>query len=87
LADISPKFIACALTSAKVPIFLESVIRDGDELDINALTEALDDSKGIVAAHCFGARTGLFEAVPEGCKKIGEAFDTVRSWIRKFYGG
>jgi CRISPR-associated protein Cst2 len=85
LADISPKFVACALTTAKVPIFLESVLRNGDGIDIAALQESLDDSHDIVAAHCCGARSGLFGKVPKDWKKIGEAFDTVRAWIDQYY--
>ena len=86
LADISPKFVACAATTAKVPVFLESVVRSGEGLDIAALNEALDDARQITAASCFGVRTGLFDPVPEGCLTVGGAFDTVRSWVRERYG-
>ena len=86
LADISPKFIACAATTAKVPIFLESVTRDGDGLNTAALAEALADAKRITAASCFGARSGLFDPVPGGCGTVGAAFDEVRGWVRTRYG-
>lgn len=90
LADISPKFVAAAATTAKVPLFLESVRRDGaresDQLDAVALRQALNDARAIIAGHCFGARAGLFAGVPDGCLSIGEAFDTMRGWVRDHYG-
>jgi CRISPR-associated protein Cst2 len=87
LADISPKFVAAALTTAKVPLFLESVRTKVDNLDLAALKEAVDDAKAITAAHCFGARSGMFGTLPEGCLSVGEAFDTVRGWVTSYYGG
>ena len=90
LADISPKFVAAAATTAKVPLFLESVRRDGaqetDGIDTEALRRPLDDARAIVADHCFGGRAGLFAGVPEGCLSIGEAFERARSWVRDYYG-
>ena len=62
LADISPKLIAAAVLTAKVPLFLESLRRDSSSrdagIDIKALSEALDDAKGILVAHCFGVVQG-----------------------------
>lgn len=74
LADISPKFVAAAATTAKVPIFLETVQRNGDGgIDTRALREALADAKSIVVEHCFGARSGLFSGlVVEGEEKPKE---------------
>ncbi len=86
LADISPKFVAAAATTAKVPLFLESVRRKGDGLDVEALGQAVDDAKAITAAHCFGARSGLFGSLPEGCLTVGEAFGTIRGWVQTHYG-
>ena len=90
LADISPKFVAAAAVTAKVPLFLESVQRDGtgDEarIDVQALSEALDDAREITAAHCFGARSGLFREVPEGCLTVGQAFETIQGWVKEYYG-
>ena len=86
LADISPKFVAAAVTTAKVPLFLESVQSKAGQLDLGALKEAVDDAKAITAAHCFGARSGMFGTPPEGCLSVGEAFDTVRGWVTSFYG-
>jgi CRISPR-associated protein Cst2 len=86
LADISPKFVAAAATTAKVPLFLESLQRKGDGVDVEALAQALDDAKTITSAHCFGSRAGLFRAVPEGCVSVGGAFDAVRGWVKDHYG-
>ena len=90
LADISPKFVAAALTTAKVPLFLESVRRLGpredDALDVKAPEEAVADAGAILAEHCYGARAGLFAAVPEGTTTVGAAFDTIRGWVRDHYG-
>jgi len=90
LADISPKFIAAALLSAKVPIFLESLRRDmsgrDSGLDLKALSESLDDAAQIVVNHCFGARSGFFAEVPMGTQTVGQAFQTMQGWIKTFYG-
>lgn len=86
LADISPKFVAAAVTTAKVPLFLESVQCKAGNLDLTALKEAVDDAKAITAAHCFGARSGLFGTLPDGCLSVGDSFDTVRDWVNKYYG-
>ncbi len=86
LSDISPKFVAAAMTVAKVPLFLESVQRKGDGLDVAALGEAVKDAEAITAAHCFGVRAGLFGSVPEGSVPVGEAFDTIRGWVKDYYG-
>jgi CRISPR-associated protein Cst2 len=86
LADISPKFVAAAATTAKVPLFLESVQRKGDGVDVDALTQALADARAVTVAHCFGTRAGLFGAVPEGCLSVGAAFDAVRGWVKDHYG-
>jgi CRISPR-associated protein Cst2 len=86
LSDISPKFVAAAMTVAKVPMFLESVQRKGNGLDIDALGEAVKDAAAITAVHCFGARAGLFDPVPEGSVSVGDAFDTIRRWVKDYYG-
>lgn len=86
LADISPKFVAAAALTAKVPIFLESVQRGEDGIDAKALTEALADAKAITVAHCFGVRSNAFKGVPDGCVTIGAAFETMRRWANEHYG-
>jgi CRISPR-associated protein Cst2 len=86
LADISPKFVAAAVTTAKVPLFLESVRRKGEGIDLEALREASDDAREITAARCFGTRAGMFDPVPEGCLSIGRAFETIQGWVTSAYG-
>jgi CRISPR-associated protein Cst2 len=86
LADISPKFVAAAVTTAKVPVFLESVQRDGDGIHVQVLKEALADASSITIAHCFGTRAGLFSTVPEDCKTVGEAFEKMHTWVKEHYG-
>jgi CRISPR-associated protein Cst2 len=86
LSDISPKFVAAAVTTAKTPVFLESVCRTRQGLDLAMISEALADAKHVLAEHCFGSRSGLFNEVPEGCLTVGEAFDRIRSWVRDYYG-
>ncbi len=92
LADISPKFVAAAVLTAKVPLFLESVTvrREGTAgdagIDVAPLAESLEDAKQILIAHCFGARSGLFRQVPEGCVTVGQAFETVQGWVKDHYG-
>ncbi len=90
LSDISPKFVAAATLTAKVPLFLESLRRDGAGrdagLDVKTLTETLDDSKEILVDHCFGARSGIFTGVPEGTKTVGQAFETIQGWVKTYYG-
>jgi len=63
LADISPKFVAAATITAKVPIFLEAVQRNEDGICIPALREALADAKSILVKYCFGARSGVFKGI------------------------
>jgi CRISPR-associated protein Cst2 len=90
LADISPKFIAAAATTAKVPLFLESVRRAGadedDGIDVESLHQTLADARAIIADHCFGARPGLFAQLPKDCKTVGEAFKVINGWVRDHYG-
>jgi CRISPR-associated protein Cst2 len=90
LADISPKFIAGAVLTAKVPIFLESVRRTVSERDVaidpKAITEALEDAKKITVAHCFGVRAGFFSQVPDGSRTVGQAFEAISGWVKDHYG-
>jgi hypothetical protein len=51
------------MTTAKVPIFLESVQRTEEGIDKKALREAVADSAAITVAHCFGTRSGLFKGI------------------------
>jgi CRISPR-associated protein Cst2 len=90
LADISPKFVAAAVLTAKVPIFLESVRSTRSErevaIDCKAIAEVVEDCKKITAEHCIGSRSGFFAQVPEETKTIGGAFDTMQAWVKDHYG-
>jgi CRISPR-associated protein Cst2 len=86
LADISPKFVAAAVLTAKVPVFLESVQRTEEGLDIQALDEALADASAVTVDHCFGVRNGLFKAVPKNCLTVGKAFEKMHTWVKDHYG-
>ena len=86
LADLSPKFVAAAVTTAKSPIFLESVIPKDDGIDTTAINEVVADSKAILVKHCFGVRSGTFTTVPEGTLTVGDAFSKMNEWVKTFYG-
>jgi len=87
LADISPKFVAAAMLTAKNPIFLESVRVEGDST-VNAamIQETLDDYSPEIAASVIGIRTGAFDGEIEGAVTIGDAFATMASWVDEYYG-
>ncbi len=86
LADLSPKFVAAAVTTAKSPIFLESVFPKDDGIDTTAIAEVVADSKAILVDHCFGVRSGTFTTVPDGTLTVGDAFTKMSEWVKTFYG-
>ena len=83
LADLTPKFVAAALTSVKAPIFLESVQVKGQTLNSGVLDEVLKDHEAVVIDSVMGVRSGLFEGVPEGACTIGEAFVQLKDWVER----
>ncbi len=85
LADISPKFVAGALMSAKNPLFLESLLVHGDDVPEAPLAGALEACGSLVTEHVYGARDGVFGAVPEGTCPIGKAFDIMKNWVDRAY--
>jgi CRISPR-associated protein Cst2 len=85
LADISPKFIAAAIMKTKNPIFLESVITNGKEINVKALEETVKDFEKQISAHVFGSRDGLFNNLPEGTLSVGEAFEKITEWMKSYY--
>lgn len=85
LADLTPKFIAAALTSVKAPIFLESVQVKGQTLNGAVLDEVLKDHEAVVIDSVIGVRSGLFEGVPEQACTIGEAFVKLNGWVKDRY--
>ena len=86
LADLSPKFVAAAITTVKAPIFLESVQVQGNTLSSTTLAEVLADHKNVVLGAVFGSRTGLFENTPDDTKTVGDAFSTIKEWVQSCYG-
>ena len=86
LADLSPKFVAAAITTVKAPIFLESVQVQGRTLSGTTLEEALADHKNVVLESVFGSRTGLFQGTPDDTKTVGDAFSQIKEWVQSCYG-
>lgn len=87
LADISPKFVVAAMLTVKNPIFLESVVvaKDGLNVNVELLMEAINDYKSETTALLIGARKGLFSNLPAETVSIGNAFDTMANWITEHY--
>ena len=85
LADLSPKFVAGAITTVKAPIFLESVKLQNGGLDSNMLAEVVSDHKKILIDHVYGTRTGTFDPVPDGTSTVGKAFEKMQEWINEHY--
>lgn len=85
LGDLSPKVLAAALTSAKVPLFLESVFvgKDG-QLSLTGMYEALKDRQDIIIEKVFGGTEKYRPLFPEECEAvtIGAAFEKIGSWIK-----
>ena len=86
LADLTPKFVAAALTVTKAPIFLESVQVNAAEINSGTLEEVLADYRDIVLGSVFGARSGFFTGLPENTLTIGEAFEVTKGWAKTCYG-
>jgi len=86
LADLSPKFVAAAITTVKAPIFLESVQVQGNKVSGSTLDEVLADHKNVVLDSVFGCRTGLFVGTPDNTKTVGDAFSMVKEWVQATFG-
>ena len=86
LADLTPKFVAAALTVTKAPIFLESVQVNAAEINGGTLEEVLADYRDTVLDSVFGARSGFFTGLPENTLTIGKAFEVIKGWARTCYG-
>ena len=97
LADISPKFVAGALLTVKNPIFLETVLPTGNgdmtaggagnSIGVNTelLAETVKDYDAEILSYVFGAKGGLFTSVPEDTKSVGDAFEDMCGWVKKYY--
>lgn len=85
LADISPKFVAAAFTTAKNPIFLESlIVRDGSVVS-SVLDEVCADYSKEIVGSVFGERKGLFKSEYTKAVTIGEAFDKLENLVEAYY--
>ena len=87
LADISPKFIAAAFTTAKNPIFLESLRVKNGAVQTEMLEEVLSDYDAEVIAAVFGERKGMFTSEYPKAKAIGEAFTEVDELVDEYDTG
>lgn len=85
LADISPKFIAAAMLIAKNPIFLETVIPVNGGVNVNLINETVKDYEKEIKAKIFGAKKEMFKTLPEDTVSIGDAFNTMETWITEYY--
>jgi CRISPR-associated protein Cst2 len=85
LADISPKFVAAAMTTTKNPIFLESVRCTATTIDAGLLEDTLKDYKDEIVESVIGLRSKLFEGEVPDAVSIGEAFELMMTWIDKHY--
>jgi CRISPR-associated protein Cst2 len=84
LGDLTPKVVAAALLTAKVPLFLETVFVGPDgKLNFKDLAESAVDRKDIIVSKVFGGTEKYRPAMPAECEAvtIGEAFERMSGWI------
>lgn len=84
LGDLTPKIVAAALTTAKVPLFLEAIFVASDgKLNLNGLAEAAADRHDIIVEKIFGGTEKYRAGFPKECEPvaIGTAFEKMSSWI------
>lgn len=84
LGDLTPKIVAAALMTAKVPLFLEAVFIGSDgKLNLNGLAEAATDRKDIIVSKIFGGTEKYRPFIPKECEPVtvGEAFEKMSGWI------
>lgn len=85
LADISPKFIAAALTKSKNPLFLEAVdLATNGQLDMQKLNSVVTDYSKFVDQHVFAVQEAIFDK-QESMVSLKEGFDTIEQWITDYY--
>jgi len=84
LGDLTPKIVAAAFMTAKVPLFLEAIfVESDDRLNLNGLAEAMVDRKDIIVDKVFGGTEKYRSLFPKECEPatIGAAFEKMSSWI------
>lgn len=85
LADISPKFVACALMKAKNPIFLESV-----EYPVNMdnLRTVVSDYSDFIEKPLFaGQKTFIDKDGYNEVVSLRDGFTSIKSWVKDYYNG
>jgi CRISPR-associated protein Cst2 len=60
LADLSPKFIVATMLRTKNPIFLESVLAEGNVINGGLIEETIQDFKNEIICCAIGVRQGMF---------------------------
>ncbi len=95
LTDVSPKFVVYTRQSTKLPLFLETLRTNPDDVgsvDVDLLSSTLEANKGIIQNECIGYLPGFFKndtEIKETFKEVNlnECFDQIRVDIKNFYIG
>ena len=85
LSDISPKFVAAALMSAKNPVFLEAVRYQDGQVNIEQLQNVAADYDNFIEDHVFATQAGTL-GDQEGSVDLKAGFDRIKGWVSKYYG-
>jgi CRISPR-associated protein Cst2 len=85
LSDMSPKFVSAALLKAKNPIFLESVLVRDNDIYMPILKQTVSDFESVILSYAFGERKGFFAQDHDDVMPLGEAFQTMKQWLRDVY--
>jgi len=85
LADISPKFIAAALMTAKNPIFLEAVNIEKDQINIEELKTVTADYGKFIEKSIFATQNAIFKSDDEIVKSLADGFKDIENWIKDYY--
>ena len=81
LADISPKFMAAALTFTKNPIFLESMPKG---VDIEELKQVVKDYQRFIKSHVFASQSS-FHPLGDEVMSLDKGFAEIRNWLQNYY--
>jgi len=85
LADISPKFIAAALMTAKNPIFLESVNIEKNAVNIEDLKTVTKDYEKFIKKYVFATQKAILKSSDESVKSLADGFSKIEGWIKDYY--
>lgn len=95
LSDTSPKFVVYTRQSSKLPLFLETLRTNPEDIgsvDVDLLNSTLVANEGIIQNECIGCLPGFFKNDSEikGSLKtvnLNECFDKIREDIKNVYIG